>query len=345
MSENRAIQLLGTHRNPDGTFRNPWPGGERQPFRSLLRWWWNRAVHGMPPDPEPSVFQRASPAHRMPRAPADLLSVTWIGHAAVLLQIGGRNILTDPMFGKRASPVTFAGPSRWVPPGIALDGLPPIDAVLLSHNHYDHLDKGSVGALAARFPHAPWLVPIGLAATLRDMGVAEARELDWWDSLALDRLTVVATPAQHFSARGFFDRNRSLWCGFAVQAARHRVFFAGDTGYHPDFGLIGERWGPFDLALLPIGAYEPRWFMRPVHLNPEEAVQAFIDLGGAEGGVLGAVHWGTFKLTDEPMDEPPHRVRAAWSSAGLAGERLWVPRHGETLECDAGRTPSVINNQ
>lgn len=148
----------------------------------------------------------------------------------------------------------------------------------------------------------------------------------------VDDLTITATPAQHFSARGITDRNRTLWCGFAVTTPRHRTYFAGDTGYYPEFRLIAERCGPFDLALLPIGAYEPRWFMQPVHMNPDEAVRAFLDLGGREHGVMGAIHWGTFKLTDEPMDEPPLRTRAAWAAAGLPGERLWVPQHGETWE-------------
>jgi N-acyl-phosphatidylethanolamine-hydrolysing phospholipase D len=242
------------------------------------------------------------------------------------------------MFGDRASPVSFAGPQRWVAPAVALDALPPLDLIVLSHNHYDHLDAGSVRDLTGRFPGTPWVVPSGLAGTVRGMGSWDGRdgrqvvELAWWESLTVEEgLTVTATPAQHFSARGPFDRNQSHWCGFAVASARHRVFFAGDTGYHPEFGLIAERLGPFDLSLLPIGAYEPRWFMRVVHMNPEEAVQAFLDLGGRDHGTLMGIHWGTFKLTDEPMDEPPARTRAAWSAAGLPRERLWVPRQGETL--------------
>jgi N-acyl-phosphatidylethanolamine-hydrolysing phospholipase D len=321
-----------THHAADGTFRNPWPSGELQRFPGLLRWWWDRVSNGVPPDPDPSVFERAAPAFRAPRAPTDVSSATWIGHAATLLQIGGRNVLTDPMFGDRASPVSFAGPRRWVPPGIALNALPPIDVVLLSHNHYDHLHVGSVRALATRWPDAAWFVPTGVATIVRQAGVKVVRELDWWDVASHDGLTITATPAQHFSARGLTDRNRTLWCGFAVAAAHHRIYFAGDTGYHPDFAVIAERCAPFDLALLPIGAYEPRWFMQPVHMNPEEAVSAFTDLGGRDSGVMGAIHWGTFKLTDEPMDEPPRRVRDAWTAAGLPEKRLWVPRHGETID-------------
>jgi N-acyl-phosphatidylethanolamine-hydrolysing phospholipase D len=311
-------------------FRNPWPNAALPRFPSLIRWGIERRVRGIPADPHPSIFPLVPPAFHAPRAPADVLTVTWIGHAAALLQIGGRNVLTDPMFGERASPVGFAGPRRWVPPAVALEALPPLDLILLSHNHYDHLDRPSVRTLTASHPATPWLVPLGLAATIRGMGAREVRELGWWDSATVAGLTVTAMPAQHFSGRGPLDRNRSLWCGFAIGAPRHRVYFAGDTGYHPEFPTIGQRLGPFDVSLLPIGAYEPRWFMRPVHLDPDEAVQAFLDLGGRDGGLLMGIHWGTFKLTDEPMDEPPRRTRAAWEAAGLPAARLWIPHHGET---------------
>lgn len=236
------------------------------------------------------------------------------------------------MFGTRASPVPFAGPRRWVPPGIALADLPPVDAVLLTHNHYDHLDTGSVRTLARRHPEASWIVPLRLGAFVRRLGPAAVVELDWWEEHALGPLRVTATPAQHFSSRSPFDRNRTLWCGYAVRGPRHRVLFAGDTGYHPEFRRVGQALGPFDLVMLPVGAYEPAWIMQPLHLNPEEAVRAYQDLTGAHrnGAVMMPVHWGTFKLTDEPMDEPPLRVRRAWQDAGLSPRALWVPQHGET---------------
>jgi N-acyl-phosphatidylethanolamine-hydrolysing phospholipase D len=160
------------------------------------------------------------------------------------------------------------------------------------------------------------------------------RELDWWGTTVLGGLEVAATPAQHFSARSPFDRNQSLWCGFAMRSKRWRAWFAGDTGYHPEFGAIGERHGPFDLALIPIGAYDPRWFMRPVHLDAEEAVQVALDLRGAHpshpGPAVVPIHWGTFKLTDEPMDEPPRRALEAWDRAGLDRDQFWLLKHGET---------------
>lgn len=275
-----------------------------------------------------------------PRAAADALAVTWIGHSATLLQIGGLNLLTDPMFGLRASPVRFAGPRRRVPPGIALAELPPVDAVLLTHNHYDHLDTGSVRMLARRHPEAIWIVPLRLGPFVQELGPRVVVELDWWTEHTVGPLHITATPAQHFSARTPFDRNRTLWCGYAVRAPRHGVLFAGDTGYHPEFARVGRALGPFDLVMLPVGAYEPARIMQPLHLNPEEAVRAYQDLSGSNGGggVMMAVHWGTFKLTLEPMDEPPARVRRAWQAAGLPPQGLWVPRHGET-RLVPGRTP------
>lgn len=264
----------------------------------------------------------------MPRAATDAITVTWVGHATFLLQIGGLNVVTDPMWSERASPVQFAGPRRHTAPGVAFDALPPIDVVLQSHNHYDHLDERTVHRLVARDREAEWLAPLGVAPALRKWGVTQVRELDWWDTTRQGSLQLTCTPAQHFSGRGFRDRNRSLWCGWALRAGARAVWFAGDTGYHPEFAAIGTRNGPFDVALMPVGAYEPRWFMRPVHMNPEDAVRAFVDLRAAPAMV--PMHWGTFKLTDEPMAEPPQRTAAAWRAAGLPPDALWVLTPGET---------------
>jgi N-acyl-phosphatidylethanolamine-hydrolysing phospholipase D len=330
------------HHGPGGRFRNPWAGTELHGLGGLVRWGLERLRHPPAADPDPGVFPMARSAFARPRAGEDRVTVTWIGHATALIQIGGRNVLTDPVFGERASPVRFAGPARWVAPGVALDALPPIDLVLVSHNHYDHLDVPSVRQLAARWPDARWVAPLGLRRWLERHGARRAVELDWWQEEDVDDLEVTATPAQHFSSRTPFDRNRTLWCGWAVAGRRRRVFVAGDSGYHPAFGAIATRLGPFDATLLPVGAYEPRWFMRPVHMNPEEAVRAFqdLDLPGANT-VLVPVHWGTFKLTDEPMDEPPRRTVAAWRAAGLSEERLWLLRHGETRAIEPPATPSA----
>lgn len=323
--------LPSHHRpGPGGGFRNPWVANAAPAFGSVLKWLLvHRTTRPLPKDPDPAVFVRARPAFAVPRASASQVTVTWVGHATLLLQIAGLNILTDPMWSARASPVQFAGPPRWVEPGVRLADLPPIDVVLQSHNHYDHLDDRTVRALARAHPGATWLVPLGLAPFVHRRGPRVVQELDWWQDADLGPVRVACTPAQHFSGRSFRDRGATLWCGWAVAAQRgKRVFFAGDTGHHPEFATIAERYGPFDLALLPIGAYEPRWFMRYLHMNPEEAVAACRAL---DARVMVPMHWGTFKLTDEAMDEPPVRARAAWHTAGLpvAGYRQLA--HGETL--------------
>ncbi len=299
----------------------------------MVRWTWQRLTRPQPTQPDPSVFERVAPAVASPRAPAGELLATWVGHSTVLLQVGGLNILTDPIFSDRASPVSFLGPRRWVPPGIRMGEVPPLDLVLLSHNHYDHLDAPSVRGLVRRWPAATWMVPLGLGALLRKLGVTLVEECDWWESRSVAGAQLTCTPAAHFSARTPFDRNRSLWSGWALAVAGYRVFFAGDSGWYPEFPRVAARAGPFDLALLPIGAYEPRWFMRPVHMDPDEAVQACTALaaGSGEIPVMLPIHWGTFRLTDEPMDEPPRRVRQAWQALGHDPGRLRVLRHGETL--------------
>ncbi len=265
-----------------------------------------------------------------PRAPSGETRVTWIGHATFLVQAGGLNLLTDPVWSRRASPLSWLGPSRFLPPALSLDALPPLDGVLLSHDHYDHLDDPTVEALVARFGGGlPWLAPLGHRDWLEGRGVERVVELDWWEEAALDGVRVAAAPARHWSRRGLRSDTR-LWGSWAVlpPGVGEGVLFVGDSGYGPHFQEIGQRLGPFRAAILPVGAYEPRWFMAPVHMNPEEAVRAFLDLGGA-GGMVGS-HWGTFRLTDEPPLEPPERTRRAWRAAGLPEERLHLPGIGGT---------------
>ena len=281
----------------------------------------------------------ATPSFDSPRASADVVTATWIGQSSWLLQLGGLNLLTDPVFSRRASPLSWAGPARVNPPGIALDALPPIDAVVVSHDHYDHLDVASIVALRKRFGEdLTFVAPLGFPAWFAKLGIRRVVELDWWQNAIVPlpgggELAITATPAQHWCRRGPGDARR-LWSSFALRAdaatgASRSVFFAGDSGYCPAFREIGERAGPFDLSLVPIGAYEPRWFMEPAHMNPEEAVQVYADLGAR--GAFAGMHWGTFILTDEPVNEPPARARTAWTERGLPPADLRLPAIGETI--------------
>jgi N-acyl-phosphatidylethanolamine-hydrolysing phospholipase D len=329
--------VTAAHRSPDGTFHNPWPDSELQSFRAVLRWAVER--HGLPRAKTPSrgSFPVATPTISYPRASdTSHHTATWIGHSTVLLQFGGLNVITDPVFSERVFPVQWLGPRRVMDPGVPLDALPPLDVVLLSHNHYDHLDKPAIKRIARAYPGATWIMPLGVGAYIRGSGVREIVELDWWQSAVVHGLRVTATPACHFSSRRPNDRNKSLWCGFAFEMKGRRAYFAGDTAYHPEFGEIGARCGPFDLVMIPIGAYDPRWFMHVVHVDPEESVQIYQDLTAPHAGkplpLMLAIHWGTFRLTDEPMDEPPRRAVARWRAVGLNPDRLWIARFGETRE-------------
>jgi N-acyl-phosphatidylethanolamine-hydrolysing phospholipase D len=299
----------------------------------LLRWRLRRWRDGVTPNPPPERIPRQPPRIARPRAAPDALRVTWIGHSAFLVQIAGLNVLLDPVFSRRASPVAWAGPARLSPPGLRFDELPPIDAVILSHDHYDHLDERTVRRLHRRHGHAiQWLTPGGgYRQWLGRRGIERVAELEWWDEahLAGSALRVRALPARHWSRRHALLATSRRWASFALRAAAGpRLFFAGDTGYFPGFLEIGARCGPFDAALLPIGAYEPAWFMRPAHMNPEEAVRAFRELGGA--GAFIPCHRGTFRLTDEDPLEPPARLRAAWTAAALPPDRLHLLGVGGT---------------
>ncbi len=326
--------VTGTEERPQRRgqrFANPWPGFERHGFADLLKWTIERRANR---DTADSTSLPGPTEHGIvgPRAEPHVLVATWIGHTSALLQIGGLNVLTDPIWSDRASPVSFAGPKRFNDPGVSFDDLPVIDGVVLSHNHYDHLDASTVKRLIRRFPAAAWHVPLGVADFIRSRGALDVEALGWHETTTMGPLRLVCVPAQHFSGRGLFDRNRTLWCGWVLSCDSHSVFFAGDTALHPSFATIGKQYGPFDLALMPIGAYDPRWFMRSVHMDPEECVSAvkLLSPSPEETPVLLATHWGTFKLTDEPVGEPPVRMRRAWDAAGLPPERLWIARLGES---------------
>jgi N-acyl-phosphatidylethanolamine-hydrolysing phospholipase D len=266
------------------------------------------------------AFLRENARHSVP-------TVTWVGHATLLVQMGHRTFLTDPIWSDRPSPVSFVGPERFVAPGVRMEDLPPIDFVLVSHNHYDHLDLPSLVALAARRPETRFFVPLGNGALLREEGIENVHELDWGDTREVGEVTVHCLPAQHWSARGLGDERRALWSSWAVTHAERRFYFGGDTGYFSGFAAIGAALGPFDLAAVPIGAYEPSAMMRESHLNPEQAVRAALDVGARR--MLG-MHFGTFDLSDEPIDEPPKRFRAEAALRGHPAGDAWILDVGET---------------
>ena len=252
---------------------------------------------------------------------------TFVGHATFLIQTAAGTILTDPVYSSRVGPFNLLGPRRVRPPAVRFDDLPPIDVVLVSHNHYDHCDLPTLRRLAARFD--PIVVtPLGNAPLVRRAGLRRIEELDWWQETRIGGLSVVATRAHHFSARTPFDRNRALWAGFVVQTAGVRMYFAGDTAYAPFFRDVRARTGPLDLALLPIGAYEPRWFMQSVHMNPDEAVRAHVELESPQS--LG-MHFGTFQLTSEGIDAPLRALEAARVAHGVEASAFRAPEFGESI--------------
>jgi N-acyl-phosphatidylethanolamine-hydrolysing phospholipase D len=240
-------------------------------------------------------------------------TVTWIGHSTFLVQLAGLNILTDPNWNDRVSPVRFVGPRRIIPPGLRFEDLPPIHAVVISHDHYDHLDEMTIRRLATA--HRPrFFVPLGTKELLTRFGATDVVELDWWDNARLREVTFTATPAQHSTGRWLHDENRRLWASWVIASPTQKLYFGGDTGYFAGFKEIGQKLGPFDLALMPIGGYAGWGAHHPNHINPEEAVQAFEDL---HARVLVPMHWGTFDLNREPFREPPDRLLKEARRRGL----------------------------
>jgi L-ascorbate metabolism protein UlaG (beta-lactamase superfamily) len=266
-----------------------------------------------------------------PRRPATLgpddVVVTFVGHATFLIQVAAVNVLIDPVYAERASPVSFAGPRRVRAPGVRFDDLPTISVVLLSHNHYDHCDLGTLRALDRRFD-MPLVAPIGNGPLLRSAGMRHVEEIDWWHTATTAPLPITLTPAQHFSARNMFDRNRALWGGFLIEALGRRILFAGDSGYGTHFREIAARLGPVDLALLPIGAYEPRWFMKDIHMSPAEAVQAHLDLAARQSI---AMHFGTFQLTPEGIEDPVRELAKALQERGVPAQQFRKAEVGEAV--------------
>jgi N-acyl-phosphatidylethanolamine-hydrolysing phospholipase D len=312
-----AASLYAPHHGEGGYF-TPWGGDDARGLGAFLRWQFSRNPYGgMPREPAPRVANDgASLARPLPLAAAE---ITWVGHATFAVHDGRGVFLTDPHFGERA-----LLPARLVPPGVPLAAIPRGAFAVVSHNHYDHLDAFTVDALPADFA---WFVPRGLADWFRARGRENVVELDWWQSARRGPFTITCLPSQHWSKRIEQSTNESLWCAWLIDSGEHRYFFAGDTGYFHGFAEVGRRFGPIDAALLPIGGYEPRWFMDFQHMDPAQALRAFRDL---RARTLFPMHWGTFELTDEPPDEAPRELKRRLPSSGVREEEIALLAVGET---------------
>jgi L-ascorbate metabolism protein UlaG (beta-lactamase superfamily) len=317
-----------------GRFHNNYP---EPPRASFWAWKWEQWTQGVPqPPPGGWDIPQVKTDTAALRANGTHPTLTWIGHASFLVQLAGANVLFDPQFSERASPVQFAGPKRSKPLPLDPRELPRIDVVAISHNHYDHLDLDTVKALAAQPGGSPlFLVPLGLVAWFRDQGIERVAELDWWQSHGAGALRFTLVPVQHWSKRTLWDTNETLWGGWVVEGGGLKLIHTGDLGYSKDTQDIGQRLGPFDLAMIPIGAYAPRWFMKNQHVDVPEAVEVRRDLRAARAV---GMHWGTFEhLTDEALDEPPRWLAEKRREAGLSPAEFDVMKIGETRPIEALR--------
>jgi L-ascorbate metabolism protein UlaG (beta-lactamase superfamily) len=315
----RLVRMQSSPQWDDGVFENPqplWNDGW-----AMLTGLFGASDHLAPEDPIP--VQEMDPA-MFDAAPPSGLRVTWLGHSTILVEIDGHRVITDPVFGPRSSPLTWIGPSRWYPPPIALDALPSIDAVVLSHDHYDHLDYTTI--VAMKDWDTTFIAPLGVGSHLAYWGVPADRivELDWWERTKVGSLELVCTPARHASGRHLFDQNHTLWAGWAILGAEHRVYFSGDTGLFPAMSEIGDKLGPFDLTMIEAGAYGQAW--PDWHIGPEQAVRAH---GMVRGEVFLPIHWGLFNLAYHGWTEPIERSVAAAEAAGV---QIVAPRPGQSFE-------------
>ena len=256
------------------------------------------------------------------------LAITYVNHATFLIQTGGLNILTDPVWSERVSPLSFAGPKRMRPPGIRFEDLPEIDLIIISHNHYDHLDIETLRKLNEQYS-PEFIVPLGVDLYLNQEGITNTTALDWWeDESVSESVNITSVPAQHFSSRGLFDRNKTLWAGYVLETDSGNVYFAGDTGYGDFFKEIGQRFADITVGLIPIGAYKPLWFMSPIHVNPEEAIEIHKDVNA---GISFGMHFGTFPLADDGMEEPASDFSKAMEKPENAGVNFKLLTEGDTF--------------
>jgi len=295
-------------------------GAKAKGFKEMLKWVRQR-------QPGIWVEQMELPYGPAPagRVQGDTVVVTFVNHSTFLIQTQGLNILTDPIWAERASPVGFAGPKRMRPPGIRFEDLPPIDIILLTHNHYDHLDIETIKGLWDLYQPAVY-VPLGVGDFLKKKGIGDIREMDWWGRLKYnEEVSVLCTPAQHFSGRGMFDRDRTLWCGFALMVKSGNIYYSGDTGYGNFFGKIGEEVSPLRLAFLPIGAFKPEWFMSVIHTSPADAVRIHQEI---RSPLSIGMHYGTFPLADDGMDDPKNGLKALIKEQGIPEGEFLVLEEG-----------------
>lgn len=302
-------------------FFNPWDNEAPKSFLTVMKWKFTSTVADWPKKIDPPYVQ-ATPAPA-----SEKLVLTFVNHASFLIQVDGLNILTDPVWSKRVSPFSFAGPARVHPPGIEFDKLPKIDIVLISHNHYDHMDSETIKMLENKFS-PKFIVPLANSEKMKSFGAKNVVEIDWWDSIQINYdFKITLAPAQHWSSRTLTDKREALWGSFYIDSKTEKIYFAGDTGYGPHFLEIRKRLGAPTLSLLPIGAYEPRWFMKAMHMNPEEAVLSHLDL---ESKMSVGMHFGTFQLTDEAIDTPEKDLSMAVDKLRVKNFKTIKP--GEKLE-------------
>lgn len=297
---------------------------EAKGFIDVLKWSFNRDEGEWTELTEKDVTFAEKPVQIVTNS----LAITYVNHATFLIQNGGLNILTDPVWSDRVSPLSFAGPKRMRPPGIRFQDLPDIDLVIISHNHYDHLDIETLKKLNDH--HSPkFIIPLGVDLYLNQEGISNTVSLDWWDENSVsESIKVTSVPAQHFSARGLFDRNKTLWAGYVLETDSGNVYFAGDTGYGNFFKEIGKRFENITVGLIPIGAYKPRWFMSPIHVNPEEAIQVHKDVNAE---ISFGMHFGTFPLADDGMEEPRNDFYEAMQKPENVGVNFRLFTEGDTF--------------
>ncbi len=324
-TESGVLPGMPYHHTADG-FRNP--SGSPAHQHDMTAWikhiW--REIGRDEPEVPAGHFLEPGVAEKALLAAGTGNRLTWLGHSSFLLRLGGRNILLDPFLSDYATSVPPFGPKRYTPPGLTVDRLPVIDLLIISHNHYDHLDRTTLEMLPDR-DRIPVIVPLKLKGFFSELGFSDVTELDWHETRKTGPITVTAIPAVHFSSRGLFDRNETLWTGYSISDGHARVYFGGDTGYHPIFKDLGRRYGPFDLGLVPIGAYKRASNLKSTHTTPEEAVRLGRDMGAK---TLAPMHWGTLVLSYEPPFEPPDRFMKAGLESGFSEDRLWRMAVGET---------------